>query len=107
MADQLDPVRVLRNFGSLAKTIETNVHTDIPLNRLPSLIRLVSGVDREKTLTVTFGLDYFSVDGSRTITRGRTRAESRRLCETRSSTPPCYENRKSSDDRGELLARSR
>ena len=59
MADQLDPVRVLRNFGSLAKTIETNVHTDIPLNRLPSLVRLVSAVDREKTLTVTFGLDYF------------------------------------------------
>ena len=23
LADQLDPVRVLRNFGSLAKTIET------------------------------------------------------------------------------------
>ena len=59
MADQLDPVRVLRNFGSLAKTIETNVHTDIPLNRLPSLVRLVSAVDQEKTLTVTFGLDYF------------------------------------------------
>ena len=41
MADQLDPVRAIRNFGSLAKTIETNVHTDIPLNRLPSLVRLV------------------------------------------------------------------
>ena len=36
MADQLDPVHAIRNFGSLAKTIETNVHTDIPLNRLPS-----------------------------------------------------------------------
>ncbi len=36
LAEQLDPVRVLRNFGSLAKTIETNVHTDIPLNRLPT-----------------------------------------------------------------------
>ena len=35
MADQLDPVRAMRNFGSLAKTIETNVRTDIPLNRLP------------------------------------------------------------------------
>ena len=41
LADQLDPVRVLRNFGSLAKTVETNVHTDIPLNRLPTLVRLV------------------------------------------------------------------
>ena len=48
MADQLDPVRVLRNFGSLAKTIETNVHTDIPLNRLPSLVRLVSTVDARR-----------------------------------------------------------
>ena len=59
MADQLDPVRVLRHFGSLAKTIETNVHTDIPLNRLPSLVRLVSSVDSQDTLTVTFGTDYF------------------------------------------------
>ena len=59
MADQLDPVQAIRNFGSLAKTIETNVHTDIPLNRLPSLVRLVSSVDSSKTLTVTFGFDYF------------------------------------------------
>jgi len=59
MADQLDPVRAIRNFGSLAKTIESNVHTDIPLNRLPSLVRLVSSVDSRKTLTVTFGFDYF------------------------------------------------
>ncbi len=59
MAEQLDPVRVLRNFGSLARTVETNVHTDIPLNRLPSLIRLVSSVDSARTLTVTFGPDYF------------------------------------------------
>ena len=59
MADQLDPVRALRNFGSLAKTIETNVRTDIPLNRLPSLVRLVSSVDSRETLTVTFGFDYF------------------------------------------------
>ena len=48
LADQLDPVRVLRNFGSLAKTVETNVHTDIPLNRLPSLVRLVSSVEPKR-----------------------------------------------------------
>ena len=59
MADQLDPVRAIRNFGSLAKTIETNVHSDIPLNRLPSLVRLVSSVDSDETLTVTFGPEYF------------------------------------------------
>ena len=59
LAEQVDPVRVLRNFGSLAKTVETNVHTDIPLNRLPSLVRLVSRIEPKETLTVTFGLDYF------------------------------------------------
>jgi LCP family protein required for cell wall assembly len=59
MADQLDPVRAIRNFGSLAKTIESNVRTDIPLNRLPSLVRLVSSVDSRETLTVTFGPEYF------------------------------------------------
>ena len=59
MADQLDPVRAIRNFGSLARTIETNVSTDIPLNRLPSLVRLVGSVDSRRTLTVTFGFDYF------------------------------------------------
>lgn len=58
MADQLDPVRVLRNFGALAKTVESNVRTDIPLNRLPSLVRLAAGIDTAETLTVTFGLDY-------------------------------------------------
>jgi LCP family protein required for cell wall assembly len=59
LADQLDAVHVLRNFGSLTRTIETNVHTDIPLNRLPSLVRLVSSVEPQETLTVTFGFDYF------------------------------------------------
>lgn len=59
MADQLEPVRVLRHFGSLAKTIESNVHTDIPLNRLPSLVQLISSIDSQDTLTVTFGVDYF------------------------------------------------
>jgi LCP family protein required for cell wall assembly len=59
LADQLDPVRVLRNFGSLAKTIETSVETDVPLDRFPSLVRLVTGIDPEQTLTVTFGPNYF------------------------------------------------
>ena len=43
MADQLDPVRVLRNFPGLARTVERNVATDVPLRRLPALIRLVGG----------------------------------------------------------------
>jgi polyisoprenyl-teichoic acid--peptidoglycan teichoic acid transferase len=59
LADQVDPVRVLRNFGSLAKTVETNVRTDIPLNRLPSLVRLAGGIEPRDTITITFGPDYF------------------------------------------------
>jgi polyisoprenyl-teichoic acid--peptidoglycan teichoic acid transferase len=60
MADQLDPVRVLRNFPSLARTVETNVSTDVPLRRLPALIRLVGGIDPKETLTETFGADYIA-----------------------------------------------
>ena len=58
MADQLDPVRVLRNFPGLARTVERNVATDVPLRRLPALIRLVGGIDPKETLTETFGADY-------------------------------------------------
>jgi LCP family protein required for cell wall assembly len=59
LADQLNPVRVLRNFGSLARTVETSVSTDVPLNRFPDLLRLVTGVDPKQTVTVTFGPEYF------------------------------------------------
>jgi len=60
LADQVDPLRVLRNFESLAHTVERNVRTDIPLNRLPGLVRLATAVDRRSTLTVTFGRDYIA-----------------------------------------------
>jgi polyisoprenyl-teichoic acid--peptidoglycan teichoic acid transferase len=59
LADQLDPVSVLRSFGSLARTLETSVRTDVPLDRFPGLVRLVTGVEPKETLTVTFGPDYF------------------------------------------------
>jgi LCP family protein required for cell wall assembly len=60
MADQLDVVRVLRNFGAIAGTVEQSVSTDIPRSRLPDLIRLVSRVDSKRTLTVTFGRRYIA-----------------------------------------------
>ena len=60
MADQLNPLRVLRSFGALARTVEANVRTDVPLDRLPALIRLVSGIDQNETLTETFGLEYIA-----------------------------------------------
>lgn len=59
MADQLDPVRVLRSFGRLTSIVEDNVSTDVPLDRLPRLVRLVAGVEQTETLTVTFGPEYF------------------------------------------------
>ena len=58
MADQLDPYRVLRNFGKLTRTVERNVHTDVPLAQLPSLVRLVARVDSRLLLTETFGVEY-------------------------------------------------
>jgi LCP family protein required for cell wall assembly len=59
MAAQFDPVRALRRFGKLARTIERNVTTDVPLDRLPGVLRLVGGVDPAQTVTLSFGPDYF------------------------------------------------
>ena len=60
LADQVDPLSVLRNFESLARTVERNVRTDIPLDRFPGLVRLATAVDRRSTLTVTFGREYIA-----------------------------------------------
>jgi LCP family protein required for cell wall assembly len=60
MAHQVDVVDVLRNFGSLASTVKASVRTDIPLARLPDLMRLARGLDPAKTLTTGFGLDYIA-----------------------------------------------
>jgi hypothetical protein len=60
MAQQLDVVSVLRNFGSLANTVKTSVSTDIPLARLPELLRLAAAIDSRKTLTQSFGTAYFA-----------------------------------------------
>ncbi len=59
MAAQFDPVRALRRFGKLAGTIERNVTTDVPLDRLPGVVRLVGGVDPAQTVTLSFGPEYF------------------------------------------------
>ena len=72
MADQLHPLRLLRNFGSLARTVESNVRTDVPLDRLPALLRLVAGIDPRETLTETFGLEYIARRRERTTCPSRT-----------------------------------
>src|SRR5918999_985573 len=60
MANQLDVVSVLRNFGALASIVESSVRTDIPRDQLPDLIRLVGRLDPNRTLTVTFGRRYIA-----------------------------------------------
>jgi LCP family protein required for cell wall assembly len=60
LAQQLDVVSVLRHFPSLAGIVEESVRTDIPLSRVPDLVRLTGRIDRERTLTETFGLRYFA-----------------------------------------------
>jgi hypothetical protein len=60
LARQVEPVRVLRRFNTLAGTVERSVRTDIPLTRLPDLVRLATGVDPELTFTETLGLPYIA-----------------------------------------------
>lgn len=57
---QLDVLTVLRNFGTLASTVERSVETDIPLSRLADLVRLASAVDPAQTLMQSFGIEYVS-----------------------------------------------
>jgi LCP family protein required for cell wall assembly len=64
LADQLDVQTVLRNFGSLMSGIRSSIRTDIPLARAPDLVRLAAGVDPRRTLTETFGPDYFAGVGA-------------------------------------------
>lgn len=58
LARQVDAVSVLRHFGSLADTVQASVRTDVPLARVPDLLRLARGIEPSRTLTQTFGLDY-------------------------------------------------
>jgi hypothetical protein len=60
MANQLDVVSVLRNFGTLTSIVESCVRTDIPREQLPDLICLVGRLDPKRTLTVTFGRRYIA-----------------------------------------------
>ena len=52
VVDQTDPIEVLLAFPTLADIIAANVITDIPLNRVPDLIALLSRVDLDRTITI-------------------------------------------------------
>jgi hypothetical protein len=84
MANQLDVVSVLRNFGTLTSIVESCVRTDIPREQLPDLICLVGRLDPKRTLTVTFGRRYIArwrTTASRSQTSARcARRRARRSC---------------------------
>jgi LCP family protein required for cell wall assembly len=54
LAQQADAGRLLRAFPRIAGAARRNVRTDIPRSVLPDLIRLVSGVDRHRVLSLGF-----------------------------------------------------
>jgi polyisoprenyl-teichoic acid--peptidoglycan teichoic acid transferase len=54
LAQQADAGRLLRAFPRIAGAARRNVRTDIPRKVLPDLIRLVSGVDRHRVLSLGF-----------------------------------------------------
>jgi LCP family protein required for cell wall assembly len=58
MASQFDVFHALRHFGRLSRLVEHNVETDVPLNRVAGLLRLVADIDPRKTVTQTFGREY-------------------------------------------------
>jgi LCP family protein required for cell wall assembly len=60
LASQLSPKRILLEFGSIASAVQSSVRTDIPLNRVPDLVELLTAVDRKQTITQSFGPPYFS-----------------------------------------------
>jgi len=60
VANQLDASRVLLNFGPISHAIQSSVRTDIPLDRVPDLLRLATSVDPRQTLTQTFGPPFFA-----------------------------------------------
>jgi LCP family protein required for cell wall assembly len=67
MAEQLDVLWVLRNFGTISEIATRSVRTDIPLSRVPDLVRLAGSVDAARVRTTAFGPEYIvrrrKVDG--------------------------------------------
>ena len=54
MMKQADPVSLVLNFGTLAEVIKNTMMTDIPLEALPQLIKLLPSVDIDNIVSVRF-----------------------------------------------------
>jgi LCP family protein required for cell wall assembly len=54
VSDQADPVTIARSFSDITNTIKKNLLTDIPLERLPDLIQIISKLDPDRIVAVGF-----------------------------------------------------
>ncbi|MCZ7532861.1 MAG: LCP family protein [Acidimicrobiia bacterium] len=54
MAEQIDPINVLRNFQALASVIKDTMLTDIPIEALPQLVDLKPVIDLDNLVSVRF-----------------------------------------------------
>lgn len=67
MAEQADPVTVVRAFPAIANVLKNNLFTDIPLERLPEFIELIPRIRTKDIVSVRFVPSRFT--GPRTPDR--------------------------------------
>lgn len=67
MAEQADPLTVVRSFPAIATVLKNNLFTDIPLEQLPDFIELIPRIDADDIVSVRFVPDRFT--GPRTPER--------------------------------------
>ncbi len=70
VVDQTNPIEVLVAFPTLADIIAENVLTDVPLDRVPDLIALLSRVDLDRHVTIAMNPPKYT--GPRTPDRYNT-----------------------------------
>lgn len=61
MAQQVSVRKVLRRFPKIASAVKTYVETDIPIRRVPDVVRLVARVDPARSFAESFGPPGYSV----------------------------------------------
>lgn len=52
--DQAEPTDLILNFQTIADVIKRSVQTDIPLDALPELVKLLPDIDRDEILSIAF-----------------------------------------------------
>lgn len=60
LAAQLEPLRLFARFTEVLNTIENRVTTDIPLSKIPFIVKLAPNLDMERTIIVGFDRDFWS-----------------------------------------------